>query len=119
MHHQLEILTNWPWFLTVDKFSADSGKEYLELTYFARMKVQFTRECAIITDCAEIAHNVLTHKKKEIVERVTQLDIVVTNELARHELLQLTLRWKLRFWPTWSATDNVAKIGLGGLVIAD
>nr|GEY71269.1 catalase [Tanacetum cinerariifolium] len=29
-----------------DKFSADSGKEYLELTYFAIMKVQFTREKA-------------------------------------------------------------------------
>ncbi|GJR61017.1 60S ribosomal protein L32-1-like protein [Tanacetum coccineum] len=34
-------------------------------------------------DCADIAHNVITHKRKEIVERATQFDIVVTNELAR------------------------------------
>nr|GEV05537.1 hypothetical protein [Tanacetum cinerariifolium] len=44
MHDQLEILTNRPSFLTEDKFSANSGKEYLNLTYSARMKVQSTRE---------------------------------------------------------------------------
>ncbi|KVH94198.1 Ribosomal protein L32e [Cynara cardunculus var. scolymus] len=35
------------------------------------------------TYCAEIAHNISTRKRKEIVERAAQLDVVVTNKLAR------------------------------------
>ena len=39
--------------------------------------------CNFRTYCAEIAHNISTRKRKEIVERAAQLDVVVTNKLAR------------------------------------
>ncbi|CAL0329662.1 hypothetical protein TanjilG_31350 [Lupinus angustifolius] len=35
------------------------------------------------TYAAEIAHNISTRKRKEIVERAAQLDVVVTNKTAR------------------------------------
>lgn len=40
------------------------------------------------TYCAEIAHNVSTRRRKEIVERASQLDVVVTNKLARLRSLE-------------------------------
>jgi len=35
------------------------------------------------TYCAEIAHNISTKKRKAIVERASQLDVVVSNKLGR------------------------------------
>ncbi|RID64265.1 hypothetical protein BRARA_E03211 [Brassica rapa] len=38
-----------------------------------------------LTRCEVIAHNVSTKKRKEIVERASQLDVVVSNSLASQE----------------------------------
>jgi large subunit ribosomal protein L32e len=47
--------------------------------------VPYSFSSANRTYCAEIAHNVSTRKRKEIVERAAQLDIVVTNKLRSQE----------------------------------
>ncbi|KAI8009481.1 hypothetical protein LOK49_LG06G01082 [Camellia lanceoleosa] len=49
--------------------------------------------CNFRTYYAEIAHNVSTQKRKEIVEHVAQLYIVVTNKLARFLTVKMNDHW--------------------------
>lgn len=64
-----------------------------------RMLLTLFIRCNFRTYCAEIAHNISTRKRKEIVERAAQLDVVVTNKLAR--LRSQEDEWALeRLWVT-------------------
>ncbi|GJZ20844.1 zinc finger, CCHC-type containing protein, partial [Tanacetum coccineum] len=57
-------------------------KEQKNLLFVYEKEMKFNPCRTTITYCAEIAHNVSTNKRKEILECVAQFDIVVTNKLA-------------------------------------
>ncbi|KAM7513929.1 hypothetical protein LguiA_003512 [Lonicera macranthoides] len=69
-------------------YSSDKKTRHYLPNGFKKFVVHNAKELEILmihnrTYCAEIAHNVSTRKRKEIVERDAQLDVAVTNKLAR------------------------------------
>ncbi|KAM7518032.1 hypothetical protein LguiB_016994 [Lonicera macranthoides] len=69
-------------------YSSDKKTRHYLPNGFKKFVVHNAKELEILmihnrTYCAEIAHNISTRKRKEIVERDAQLDVAVTNKLAR------------------------------------
>ncbi|KAI9072227.1 hypothetical protein K1719_045802 [Acacia pycnantha] len=69
---KISVKPSWRRPKGIDSVYGESSKDELELLMMHNR-----------TYCAEIAHNVSTRKRKEIVERAAQLDVVVTNRTAR------------------------------------
>ncbi|KAJ6893793.1 hypothetical protein NC652_027766 [Populus alba x Populus x berolinensis] len=69
-------------------YGSDKKTRHYLPNCFKKFVVHNVKELEVLmmhnrTYCAEIAHNVSTRKRKEIVERAAQLDVVVANKLAR------------------------------------
>nr|AFK43121.1 unknown [Lotus japonicus] len=68
--------------------SSDKKTRHYLPNCFKKFVVSIVKDLELLvmhnrTYCAEIAHNVYTRKRKDIVERAVQLDVVVTNKTAR------------------------------------